>query len=153
MLLWQSNKNGYRRSLEYNRRPGWQRSRMCMCAWGIPKTPEGAPLAPSHSDGEGGIEGYQGPPLILFVRRMFRKGATHWVTGKQSEEGKKIYAALLDVMPKKGRTGYKETWKRRNFVREKIRKLASIWIYFFLYKILKKVVKIQKLLPVQITLT
>lgn len=66
MLLWQSNKNGYRRSLEYNIRPGWHRSRMCMCAWGIPKTPEGAPLAPSHSDGEGGDRGISRPSPHTF---------------------------------------------------------------------------------------
>lgn len=107
-----------------------------VCVRDPPRPPRGPRWHHPTLTVKGGIEGYQGPPLILFVRRMFRKGATHWVTGKLSEEGEKIYAALLDVMPKKGRTGYKETWKRRNFVREKIRNwLPSEYIYVFYIKI------------------
>lgn len=52
---------------------------VCVCVReGSPRPPRGPRWHhPTLTVKGGGIEGYQGPPLILFVRRMFRKGATH----------------------------------------------------------------------------
>lgn len=108
---------------------------VCVCVReGSPKTPEGAPLAPSHSDGEGGIEGYQGPPLILFVRRMFRKGATHWVTGKLSEEGEKYMQPCLTLCQRKDGQGIKRHGRDEISCGKRYETRFHLNIYFFLYK-------------------
>lgn len=134
MLLWQSNKNGYRRSLEYNRRPGWQRSRMCMCTRD-PQDPRGGPVGTIPLwRWRGESRNIKALPSYFLLEGCFGKGRRIEWQGSWVKRGGKIYAALLDVMPKKGRTGYKETWKRRKFVREKIRCYLNM---FFIYKILR----------------
>lgn len=105
-----------------------------VCVRDPPRPPRGPRWHHPTLTVKGGIEGYQGPPLILFVRRMFRKGATHWVTGKLSEEGEKYMQPCLTLCQRKDGQGIKRHGRDEISCGKRYETRFHLNIYIFLYK-------------------
>lgn len=152
MLLWQSNKNGYRRSLEYNRRPGWQKSRMCMCAWGIPQDPRGGPVGTIPLwRWRGGSRDIKALPSYFLLEGCFEKGRRIEWQGSWVKRGKKYMQPCLTLCQRKDGQGIKRHGRDEISCGKRYETGFHLNIYNFLYKNVRSAIR--KLLPVQITLT
>lgn len=128
---------------------------VCVCVReGSPRPPRGPRWHhPTLTVKGGGSRDIKALPSYFLLEGCFEKGRRIEWQGSWVKRGKNICSLAWRYAKERTDRVYKETWKRRKFRAGKDTKRASIWIYIcaFLYKNLRS--SVEKLLPVQITLT
>lgn len=109
---------------------------VCVCVReGSPKTPEGAPLAPSHSDGEGGgSRDIKALPSYFLLEGCFEKGRRIEWQGSWVKRGKKYMQPCLTLCQRKDGQGIKRHGRDEISCGKRYETGFHLNIYNFLYK-------------------